>query len=270
MIVVLAGCATLGLQESEERAAERVMGAYRIDAMLAQAAPILADSLDANLPAAVGQDERVRLRQTVTEVYAADTLKAAVAGRLAENARSAERGAALRRAADLLEGELAQSMIAREDKAGDAGFGEGFREFLQQPVTEESDRAVARMRQLTADLQLVELQTAFNLGLLQGMVAARNAVAPPDYTMSQENLQRMMRQTTEGLDQRLSRRIPLMLLYVYRDAAKEQRDAYIEMQRDEDLRWVNGALAQAIDGALKDAAAALPEHYRTVAQEKDA
>lgn len=269
MAVALAGCATLGVGQSGEQAAERVLAAYRIGDMLAQAAPILNEALDANIPAEVGEAERTRLRRAVSKAYDGDVLTAAVADRLAQRAREAERVPDLRHAAEQLESDLAQAMIAREDSAGDEEFNTGFREFLQQPVTEESDRAVARVRQLAADLQLVELQTVFNLGLLQGMVTARNTVAPPGRTTSKENLARMMRETSEGLDQRLSRRIPLMLLYVYRDASEEQRAAYIQLQRDEALRWINGALAGAVEDALDAAAETLPGHYRDLTTEEN-
>lgn len=258
----LAGCALFPDRVDENREARRIVEAYRVDAMLAQSAPIITDAVMANLPAGPGEDERERLRAAIHAAYDAERLEAAVADRLAEWARVQDRADALRHAADRLNSELARDMIAREDAAADDQFAQGFQTFLQQPANDASDQAVRRMRGLADDLRLVELQTAFNLGMMQGMIAARNTVVSDDYSISPTSERMMLEETRAGLDMRLSQQIPVMLLYAYRDVDQARRAAYAELQHDEALRWVNRALAEALETALADAAERVSDLYQ--------
>lgn len=261
LAAAVAGCALIDTAADERRAAVRVIEAYRLDSMLQQAAPIVTDAVMGNLPAGPDKAARERLRRAIADVYDAQTLKSVMAERLVAWAESQRRADELHTAADQLETDLAADMIAREDSAGDEDFNKGFQEFLDRPATDASDREMDRMRALAEDLQLVDLQTAFNLGMMQGMILAKNTVVSDDYSISPSSERMMLEETRGGLQRRLNQQIPVMLMYVYRDVGESRKAAYAELQHAEALRWVNGALADALETALKAAAERIPKRY---------
>lgn len=268
-VALLAGCATLTGPSQKERnqAATRVLEAYGVPDMLGQVAPIINDSLENNLPATVPADTRERLTRAVSAVYERDALARDLATRLRERADADERAGVLIEAADQLETPLAETMIAREQKAATEEFAKGFKEFLDQPVKEEHKPRIESARKLVERMRLVDLQVAFNVGMLRGMVSARNAAASAQYQTSDENADRMAEQTETSLRKRMNRQLPIMLFYAYREASDDELSSYAELQAGPALSWINSAIPEALSATLADAAARVPGRFQELAQQ---
>jgi len=246
-------------------AAERVLAAYRLRGMLEQAAPIIGDALSANLPAAVSKQQRDQLLEAVDEAYAPGKLLAKVSQNLTQAAKSANNTAYLTEAAKALESDLAQRMVSLDEAAATNEFADDFAKFLEEPVAEGSDERMQSMQALAEDLNLVELQIVFNVGMLRGMIEARNAASPEDYSMSQESADTMVTQTREGLQGHLNEQIPVMLFFAYREVEDGKISEYKELQNSEAVRWTNEAMVKALGHAFAEAAKSVPKRYNELA-----
>lgn len=255
---------------SKNSAADRVLSAYRVGGMLEQSAPIITDALAANLPAAVSEAERKQLEKAITEVYTVEELFASASKKLTEAAGEQGKEEDLKQAAEALEQELVQTMVDLDEAAATDEFAEAFDEFLNESPPDDAKARLEIIKTLVDDLHLVELQTVFNIGMMRGMIVARNAAAPEDYSMSSENADKMVKQTREGLNEHLSGQLPMMLLFAYRDVEPEKLAEYKKLQDSEVLRWVNGAMVKALGQAYVDAAQQLPKRYKQLTNAEDA
>ena len=257
-------------QTQSSPAADRILAAYRVRGMLGQAEPIISDALLANLPAAVSKQERELLQKAVSEAYAPEKLLAQVSQNLNQAAKESDHSAYLTEAAQALESDLAQRMVALDDAAASDEFADAFSEFLKEPIAEGSDERMQKMQALVEDLRLVELQTVFNIGMMRGMIVARNAASPEDYSMSQESADRMVKQTREGLQEHLNEQVPVMLFFAYREVEAEKLAEYVSLQDSEALQWVNQAMVKAIGSAFASAAQNVPKRYNELAANESA
>lgn len=237
--------------------ARQVLVIYDIGGMLDQVAPIIIDSLAANLPAGVQEPETKWLQARIQAVYDPARLLEQAALRLAALAEAREREGALDQAAERLDTALALRMVQNEKAAATQAFADGFAAFLQQPVDPANAPRMQRMRDLSEALHLVDLQIAFNVGMLRGMAAARNAVVDESMRTSPEILQRMSETTRRALRSRLVEQLPILLFYAHRDVAGEDLERYLTTQTTPALAWTNNALAAVLEATLEDAAARL-------------
>lgn len=268
LMLAVSACSSMSWWPFGERAkltdAAQVLAIYDIDGMLAQVAPIINDSLAANLPAEIGAAKRERLREVVQEVYDPTLLAAAAARRLLQRARAEERGAALAAAAAALDAPLPRRMVANEQAAATQEFARGFAAFLKQEADPAVEPRMRQMRQLNEATSLVDLQIAFNVGMLRGMLAARNAAAPTAKEISPENIERMIDSTRSALRPHLTQRLPVMLFYAHRDVSPADLAAYLALQGSPALDWANSALPDIIAQTLAGAAQRLPVRYKTL------
>ncbi|MDN5937560.1 MAG: hypothetical protein L0H83_02745 [Salinisphaera sp.] len=242
--------------------ATTALAVYDIGGMLAQVAPVINDALAMNLPSDVEPAAREHLHAAVRKAFDPTVLSNNAARRLLARARADERGAALVQAAVKLDSPLPRRMVANEQAAATEKFAQGFAEFLEQPVDPAGEPRMQKMRKLNDALELVALQIAFNVGMMRGMVAARNAVSSPTMETSQATLQRMLDQTRQSLRPRLQQHLPVMLFYAHRKVSEEDLDTYLEMQTGPALRWLNAALPDVLQETLAAAAKRLREQYR--------
>lgn len=262
-LLAVGACATSTPPErSGAEAAELILHAYDLPAMLRHVAPIINDSLIVNLPADVSPAERSRLRESVIRAYGAETLAADLVRRLHESAGRAERPDLLSRAAQMLDSPLARKMIAHEQSAASDDFARRFQRFLEKPVRPEDEPRLKLARDLVAEMRLVELQVEFNVAMLQGTVAARNAAVPDGQQTSDANLKHMETQTRDRLRQRLQRQLPVMLFYAYREVDDEALRGYERLQTSPPLHWVNAALPELLAQSLSTASKRFSHHYR--------
>ncbi|MAA76005.1 MAG: hypothetical protein CMN28_15005 [Salinisphaeraceae bacterium] len=241
-------------QTTPEADARQVLVDYRVPGMMGQVADIINDSLDTNLPGGATVKQADALKSVVSDVFAQDRLVGLAADYLQQRVEESDREDVLPRVHDKLSAELPQRMIALEDSAATDEFAEGFAAFLDQPVDPANEPRLDRLESLAASLHLVELQTEFSVGMMRAMIHARNAAASPNYEASQESLERMATQTRDGLNERLASQVPLLLFYAYRDVDDEALGQYQTLHGDEDMRWVNSQVPQAISAALAQTA----------------
>lgn len=262
--VMLAGCASGPTGEpAQTSAANRVLEAYDVPDLLAQAAPAVNQSLDKNLPDDTGAAERERLRNAVFQAYAPDALYADVTQRLRSAADADGSKRELASAADALNTPLAQRMISLESVTGDDSFASSFASFMEQPA---SDNRKARLRIIDAladDMQIIQLQTAFNVTLLETMIRSRNAVVDSEQQVDEEQVESMLSNTRSGIRGQLEQRVPQMLLYVYRDVDDADLQAYADLQSQPDMVWTNRAVENAIIASLSAAGEKVPAAYNT-------
>lgn len=265
---LVAGCASLGgpSEQTRSNAAQQVLDAYDVPGMVGQVAPIINDSLKSNLPPSVSDAERARIKRAVADTYEAEALVADMNQRLRQRADEAGRTGVLIKAADKLETQLAQDMIALERKAATDEFAAGFEEFLKKPVEEEDEPRMAQARTLLDRMGLVDLQVAFNVGMLRGMVAARNAAAGDAGQTSSDNTQRMAEQTENSLRKRMNKQLPVMLFYAYRDVETDKLDRYAALQDSPPLAWLNETVPKVLAAALADATDRVANNYRAQPQ----
>lgn len=261
--LLLAGCATgpSGTQ-AQTSASNRVLAAYDVPDLLSQAAPAVSQSLEKNLPEDISSADRQRLRDAVFEAYAPQTLQASVAENLREQARTESREQSLVTAAAQLDTPLATKMIGLESTTGEANFAQDFQAFVDEPAT---DRRKERLRQIDAlskDMQIIELQTGFNVTLLEAMIRARNAASPPQHQVGEERVAQMVTKTRGNIQGQLEQRVPLMLLYVYRDVSDAELQSYTQLQDQPELVWTNQALKTAIIDALSNAGATVAANFQ--------
>lgn len=261
-VVALAGCATGPASKQEQSAAAaRVLAAYDVPDLLAQAAPAVAQSLDKNLPDAVGAAERKRLQNAIRAAYDPVVLQNDVAARLREKAAESGHQNALVEAAAKLETPLAERMIGLESTTGRDNFAEDFKAFVQQPATEARQRRLDQIRTLAESMQIIDLQTAFNATLLEAMLHVRNAASDAEYQVEPARLDRMIESTRGNIDSKLQQRVPLMLLYVFRDVDDATLASYLELQTSPELVWTNRALKESIVGTLEAAGEKMVSNY---------
>lgn len=260
--VLLAGCASGPTGEpAQTSAANRVLEAYDVPDLLAQAAPAVNQSLDKNLPDDTPAAERQRLRNIVFDAYAPDALYTDVVSRLRNNADADGRKRDLASAADHLTAPLAQRMISLESVTGDENFTASFNSFIDQPATDARKRRLRIIDSLSDDMQIVQLQTGFNVTLLETMIRARNAVVDSGRQVDDTQIDRMLTNTREGIRSKLDERVPLMLLYVYRDVDDADLQAYADLQSEPDMIWTNRAIESAIIASLAAAGEKVPAAY---------
>ncbi len=262
---LVAGCAAGPQQGASVDAAQRVLDAYDVPDLLAQAGPVVSESLSNNLPGEVDTQTRERLRMIIADVYEPQKLTADVVARLQARAEQAGREAALAEAAEALASPLAARMIGLESVAGNDGFADGFNAFIRQPVDERRKARLRTVNTISQNMSVVELQTSFNLTLLEAMVRARNAATGAEYQVTEQEIQRMLGNTRQGIRSRLREQVPLMLLYVFRNVEDSVLDSYAELQSRPALVWTNQALTEAIQGALEAAGEKIPERLNTAA-----
>ncbi len=260
-----AGCAT-GPQRgapAQDDAAQSVLDAYDVPDLLAQAGPVVSESLSNNLPDGVDTQTRERLRAIVADVYAPQDLTADVIARLQAQAEQGGHEAALAETAEALASPLATRMIGLESAAGNEGFAADFNAFIRQPVDEQRESRLRKTNTISQNMSVVELQTAFNLTLLESMVRARNAAVGAEYQVAEQEIQRTLDNTRQGISSRLREQVPLMLLYVFRNVEDSALNEYAQLQSRPALVWTNKALTEAIQGALEDASERIPERVGT-------
>lgn len=262
--ILLAGCASGPTGEpAQTSAANRVLEAYDVPDLLAQAAPAINQSLDKNLPDDTSQADREQLRSAVYAAYAPDALYADVAQRLRSAADAEGHKRDLASSADELNAPLAQRMISLESVTGDENFAASFNSFMEQPA---SDNRKARLRIIDAladNMQIVQLQTAFNVTLLETMIRSRNAVVDSAQQVDETQVERMLTNTRSGIRGQLEERVPQMLLYVYRDVDDATLQSYADLQSQPDLMWANRAVENAIIASLSAAGKKVPAAYST-------
>src|SRR5699024_7227779 len=110
-----------------------------------------------------------------------------------------------------------------------------------------------QIRALMQHMGIVEVQSAFQLVLLETMVEARNTVTPPEQDISRQQLTHLLDQNRDTLEAQMREQVPLILLYVYRDIDDATLSGYAELQGSPALLWANQALVEAIQRALEDA-----------------
>ena len=252
--LLLAGCATgpAGTQ-AQTSASNRVLAAYEVPDLLAQAAPAVSQSLDKNLPDDVGDADRQRLRDVVFEAYDPQTLLADVAETVREQASASGHEQALVVAAEQLDTPLATKMIGLESTTGQANFAQDFKAFVNEPATARRKARLRQIDSLAEDMQIIELQTGFNVTLLEAMIRARNAASTAEYQVDQPRIEQMVAKTRGNIKGKLEQRVPLMLLYVYRDVSDAELQSYAQLQDRPELVWTNQALKAAIINALSNA-----------------
>jgi len=262
--ILLAGCASGPTGEpAQTSAANRVLEAYDVPDLLAQAAPAINQSLDKNLPDDTSQADREQLRSAVYAAYAPDALYADVAQRLRSAADAEGHKRDLASSANELNAPLAQRMISLESVTGDENFAASFNSFMEQPA---SDNRKARLRIIDAladNMQIVQLQTAFNVTLLETMIRSRNAVVDSAQQVDETQVERMLTNTRSGIRGQLEERVPQMLLYVYRDVDDATLQSYADLQSQPDLMWANRAVENAIIASLSAAGKKVPAAYST-------
>lgn len=251
-------------QHTASQNADRVLAAYKLHGMLEQAGPIIGDALKANLPADVNKDQQKQLRTAVNQAYAPDKLMHDISQNLVAAANSESKSRDLSDAAEVLESDLAKRMIKLDDTAATDEFADQFAEFLETPVTDGADERMQTMQGLAQNLRLVELQIAFNVGMMRGMIEGRNVASPKAYTMSQDSADKMLKQTREGLQENLTRQLPVMMFFAYRDVSDKKLAEYVALQNREALRWVNKAMVAALEKAFANASHRVPERYEAL------
>lgn len=257
-VVALAGCTALqpgrmGGDAGSAAAARRIIAAYHVSGLLAQAGSVLTQSLMQRLPATVDTVKRQRIRRVIDNAFRAGELTQAVRDRLQQQAQQAGRGQVLATAAAKLESPLAERMLDLQRQAGEDGFASGYNAFLQQP---RDARRETRLRQLNTLIQkrgMIDVQSAFQSTLLQTMVAARNALTPASLDIDQAALEQLLDSNRNTLRTQMQEQVPLLLLYVYRDIDDATLKSYVELQSSPAVSWVNQALVTAIQGALASA-----------------
>ncbi|WP_353110588.1 hypothetical protein [Salinisphaera dokdonensis] len=261
--LLLAGCATgpAGTQ-AQTSASNRVLAAYEVPDLLAQAAPAVSQSLDKNLPDDVADADRQRLRDVVFEAYNPQTLQADVAENLREQASSTGNQQALVVAAEQLDTPLATKMIGLESTTGQANFAQDFKAFVNEPATARRKERLRQIDALAQDMQIIELQTGFNVTLLEAMIRGRNAASAPEYQVDQPRIDQMVSETRNNIEGKLEQRVPLMLLYVYRDVSDAELQSYVQLQDRPELVWTNQALKTAIIDALSSAGERVAENFQ--------
>jgi hypothetical protein len=261
--LLLAGCATgpAGTQ-AQTSASNRVLAAYEVPDLLAQAAPAVSQSLDKNLPDDVADADRQRLRDVVFEAYNPQTLQADVAENLREQASSTGNQQALVVAAEQLDTPLATKMIGLESTTGQANFAQDFKAFVNEPATARRKERLRQIDALAQDMQIIELQTGFNVTLLEAMIRGRNAASAPEYQVDQPRIEQMVSETRGNIEGKLEQRVPLMLLYVYRDVSDAELQSYVQLQDRPELVWTNQALKTAIIDALSSAGERVAENFQ--------
>lgn len=262
-LVWLAGCASFTgpSQQDRREAADRVLKAYEIPAMLEQVAPVINDSLKANLPSSVSDAERERLARAVAEAYASEPLLADMNRALRRRARSDDQVGVLLEARAVLDKKLTKDMIALERKAGTDEFDAGFEQFLKQPIEEEDKPRLDKARRLLDNMGLVELQLTFNVGMLKGMIAARNAAAGSAAQTSSDTASSMAERTRNSLRKRMNQKLPIMLFYAYRNVPDAKLDRYAKLHASSPLAWLNEATPEVLESVLQQATRDLVTTY---------
>ncbi|WP_353180430.1 MULTISPECIES: hypothetical protein [unclassified Salinisphaera] len=261
---VLTGCATGPADKAaQESAADRVLAAYDVPDLLAQAAPAVTQSLNQNLPDDVDAATRSTLRDAVYEAYDPATLQQDVLDRLRDAAAKDDQQRALTMAADALHTPLATRMISLESATGDPNFAENFKAFVDQPATDERKQRLRQIDLLAKHMQIVELQTDFNVTLLEAMIRARNVASAEEYRVDNSRVEQMVAETRANIGNKLEQRVPLMLLYVYRNVEDSTLADYAALQGQPELVWTNQALKSAIIDTLAAASDRVTENFNS-------
>lgn len=264
LAVVLAGsgCA-LQRRQSAATAAQQLASAYRMSALLAQAAPAVSGSLNRNLSQSVDLARRKRVDVLVNRAFAAAPLQAGAVRRLAARARREGRTKDLVQAAVWLDQPLARRMVALERKVGEPGFRRGFKDFVAQPAGDQRKRRLQIVDQLAGDMHLADLQTRFNITLLGAMIRARNLAVDGANRVDESQIRRILSNTRTGLHRKLAQQLPLMLLYVYRNVDTATLERYAAFEHRPAMVWVNQAVVRAIGETLEAAGRSIPTTLKT-------
>ena len=263
-MLLLAGCAAGPTgKPAQTTAAQQVLKAYHVPDLLAQAAPAVSRSLDKNLPDTVSTSDRQRLSRVVSEAFEPQALQQDIVERLRERAAESNHEKELASAADKLSSPLATRMIGLESVAGNENFAQGFNSFVNQTATDARKRRLRLIDGLVADMQVVELQTNYNVILLQSMIRGRNAAVSEQNRVDDAQVERMISNTRQGIRDKLQEQVPLMLLYIYRNVDDADLQQYADLQAKPDMLWTNDALVQAITETLRAAGNDIPEQFNS-------
>ncbi|MGN8159801.1 hypothetical protein ACS8Y6_14450 [Salinisphaera sp. RV14] len=262
LALVVAGCA-LHSGRTDRAAARHLVSVYQVSGLLAQAAPAVSGSLNRNLPQSVALGRRQQVDRRVNRAFAPSPLVEQTIRRLAKSARDQGRTRDLARAAEWLDKPLARKMIALRRKVGQPGFARGFKQFTDKPAGHQRKRRLRLVDQLAGDMRLADLQTRFNVTLLGAMIRARNLALGPSGRVDETQIQRILSDTRKGLRRKLEQRLPLMLLYVYRDVGTDTLERYAALQHRPAMVWVNATLVQCIGKTLEAAGRSIPEASKT-------
>src|SRR5699024_4541662 len=153
---------------------------------------VLTRSLMDELPDTVGAAERQRLRQVIGNEFQVHALADSVRRQLEQQARQSGHMQSLAKAATALETPLARRMIGLQAEAGDDGFANGYNTFLQQPLDARRKARLRQIRNLMRHMDIVDVQSAFHLVLLETMADARNTVTPPEQDIGPRQLTHLL------------------------------------------------------------------------------
>lgn len=243
---LLTGCANMAFfHGASHRAASRIVTAYQVDALMARAAPAISTALERNLPAAVAEPRQRRLERRIKQKFKGGSLTQDLVERLVRRARESGNTGKLKHAAAQLKKPLARHMLQSQ----------------QRPETDEArqrykaERLDSQRRQkiqgLVQAMALVKRQNRFNNELLHTVIAARNAVVAADARIDTVRGERMLKQTKAGLKTRLTRRIPPMMAYAYRQVGSEKLSRYLDLQQSPALTWVNQILPEVLAATIE-------------------
>lgn len=254
-LVVFAGGCAMGppSQQAQTSAANKVVDDYKVSGLLAQSGPAISDSLSRNLPESIDDTQRQALDSAVAQTYDPQRLRNTVVSRLADAAATSDNQKYLVKAAAELDKPLPQRMIGLESRVAEPNFGDGFQAFQNKPATPERQQRLEIINQLSDDMVVGDLQTDFNVALLESMIEARNNVVSPDEQVDATQKQRIISNSRDGIRAKLNQQVPRMLLYVYRDVDTQTLQQYADLQHQPFMVWTNKALANAVTSTLADA-----------------
>lgn len=264
-MTLLAACTPLQVRLGEgaklaDAAAARVVAAYHVTGLLAQADTIVIDSLLEELPSTVDVARRQQLQQQVVTIFAAARLTRRLTRQLAQQALDNNQVGALLDAADLLETPLARRLHQLQEKVGEDGFAAAYNAYAQRPQRDDRAARLQRVQTLMRAMGTIELQSAFHAALLQAVLQTRNALTQS--ALAPTAIQTQLADSRRMLRGQLQEQLPPILLYVYRDVSDSDLQKYVKMQQSTALTWTNQALAKAIGIVLEQASQQLQTKAR--------
>ena len=186
-----------------------------------------------------------------------------VLDRLRDAAAEDDQQRSLTVAADALHTPLATRMIGLESATGDPNFADNFKAFVDQPATDDRKQRLRQIDLLAENMQVVQLQTEFNVTLLEAMIRARNAASAAEYQVENSRVEQMVAETRTNISAKLEQRVPLMLLFVYRNVEDSTLSEYAALQGQPELIWTNQALKKAIIDTLAAASDRVTDNFNS-------
>jgi hypothetical protein len=95
------------------------------------------------------------------------------------------------------------------------------------------------------------------------MIRARNAASAAEYQVENSRVEQMVAETRNNISAKLEQRVPLMLLFVYRNVEDSTLSEYAELQGQPELVWANQALKNAIIDTLAAASDRVTDNFNS-------